>query len=338
MNVSHSLRASVFAFAAVLGAPALAQDIIALRPVGDAVAAAPETVAPAPVLVVVGIPAAPAELPAESAAAAAPAEEPADTLKVVSAVSEPAEVIPAVTVPALAPPALPAATPPALPVEVTPPPLPQIPAYYVGIDGQPVGPLDEAALREMVAGGELTETSLVWTDGMQDWSKAGEVADLKDLLEDAPKAAALGTGKDGSKAPAATPVAAPGAGAVGVALPGNWHVDGMIPVDGLGMGDADILQVFNPDGTYEASGTILAVVPGMANYPVEIVVSTVGRWTVVEGPDGQGQVTVVATTYVSIPELGVPVTANTGSDSFLVQVVDGDTLVVDGTEWSRIAA
>jgi hypothetical protein len=59
---------------------------------------------------------------------------------------------------------------------------------------------------------------------------------------------------------------------------------------------------------------------------------------VAEGPDGQGQVTVNATTYVSIPSMGVPVQVNTGTDSFVVQVVDGATLIVDGSEWQRISA
>jgi hypothetical protein len=348
MKVSHTLRASVFAFAAVLAAPALAFDIGALRPDGDD--AAPVAVAEAPAVVapVLGSAEADGTLP----------EEKGDTLKVVAAaVTEPVEaaadeVVPAVTVPALvapvvaepvaAPPA--AAVPPALPVEVVPPPLPQLPAYYAGIDGQPVGPLDEAALRELIASGKVTGETLVWTEGMADWIMAAEAADLDALLEEAPKSAALGTGKDEGKAVAKTPVAtpvvapAPATSSVAAALPGTWEIDGMIPVDGLGMGDAEILQVFNPDGTYTANGTIIAVVPSLGSLPVEIVVSTAGRWTVTEGPNGQGEVTVIATTYVSIPSMGVPVQVNTGTDSFLVQVVDGETLIVDGTEWERITA
>jgi hypothetical protein len=353
MKVSHTLRASVFAFAAVLAAPALAFDIGALRPDGDdaapvAVVGTPDVAAP-----VLGSAEADGTLP----------EEKGDTLKVVAAaVTEPVEaaaeeVVPAVTVPALvapvvaepvvadpvaAPPA--AAVPPALPVEVVPPPLPQLPAYYAGIDGQPVGPLDEAALRELIASGKVTGETLVWTEGMADWIKAAEAADLEALLEEAPKSAALGTGKDEGKAVAKTPVVtpvvapAPATSSVAAALPGTWEIDGMIPVDGLGMGDAEILQVFNPDGTYTANGTIIAVVPSLGSLPVEIVVSTAGRWTVTEGPNGQGEVTVIATTYVSIPSMGVPVQVNTGTDSFLVQVVDGETLIVDGTEWERITA
>lgn len=349
MKVSHTLRASVFAFAAVLAAPALAFDVDAMRPDGDDIAPVAVAEAPAVVAPVLGSPAADETLP----------EEKGDTLKVVAAaVTEPVEggaeeVVPAVTVPALvapvvaepvaAPPA--AAVPPALPVEVVPPPLPQLPAYYAGIDGKPVGPLDEAALREMIASGKLTGETLVWTEGMADWIKAAEAEDFATLLEEAPKSAALGTGKDEGKAPAAIPVGAkpvatpaPAIASVAAALPGTWEIDGMIPVDGLGMGDAEILQVFNPDGTYTANGTIIAVVPSLGSLPVEIVVSTAGRWTVTEGPNGQGEVTVIATTYVSIPSMGVPVQVNTGTDSFVVQVVDGETLIVDGTEWERITA
>lgn len=328
MKISHSLRASVFAIAAVLGAPALALDIGAQRPDGDSVS--PVVVAEAPVAIAV---VAPVLGSPATVADAGEADAKGETLKVVAA-EAPAEA-PAVIVPALV---APIAVPPALPVDVTPPPLPQMPSYYVGIDGKPVGPLDEAALHEMVAKGTLTEETLVWTDGMSDWIKAADVADLDKILEGAPKSAALGTGKGDGKAPATAPVAAPAPVTVAAALPGTWEIDGMVPVDGLGMGDAEIVQVFNPDGTYSANGTILAVVPGMGAYPVEIVVSTAGRWSVAEGPDGQGQVTVIATTYVSIPSMGVPVQVNTGTDSFVVQVVDGATLIVDGSEWQRISA
>lgn len=336
MKVAYTLRASVFAIAAVLGTPSLALDIGAQRPAGDMDGAIPVAEAPAVIGVVTPVLGAPAII-----ADAVKADEKGDTLKVVAAATEPAAETPA-EAPAMIVPALvaPIAVPPALPVEVTPPPLPQMPAYYVGIDGKPVGPLDEAKLREMVAKGTLTEESLVWTEGMANWIKAADVAELDKLLETAPKSAALGTGKDEGKTPAATPVAAPAPAPVTVAaaLPGTWEIDGMIPVDGLGMGDAEIIQVFNPDGTYTANGTILAVVPGMGAYPVEIVVSTAGRWTVEEGPNGQGQVTVIATTYVSIPSMGFPAQVNTGTDSFVVQVVDGKTLIVDGSEWTRLTA
>jgi len=34
-------------------------------------------------------------------------------------------------------------------------------------------------LKQMSAGGQFSTGSLVWKDGMAEWTKAGEVADLK---------------------------------------------------------------------------------------------------------------------------------------------------------------
>ena len=63
-----------------------------------------------------------------------------------------------------------------------PPPPPTGPAYHVAVDGKPAGPFALEQLREHVAAGALTRTSLVWAPGMAGWQPAGEVAGLAGLF------------------------------------------------------------------------------------------------------------------------------------------------------------
>ena len=48
----------------------------------------------------------------------------------------------------------------------TPPPIPQERAFHVARDGQPAGPYPISELKRQIEAGELTSSSLVWTQGM----------------------------------------------------------------------------------------------------------------------------------------------------------------------------
>lgn len=80
--------------------------------------------------------------------------------------------------------------------------------YHVVRDGDSTGPFDRETLGHMAAAGALSAESYVWTDGMEDWTRAGDVPELAGLFagqpptEPAPSAAP-------SAAPNATPKAAP---------------------------------------------------------------------------------------------------------------------------------
>ena len=54
--------------------------------------------------------------------------------------------------------------------------------YMVGVNGQPAGPFDWNQLQQMVQGGQLTQQSQVWTQGMQAWAMAGQVQELQPLF------------------------------------------------------------------------------------------------------------------------------------------------------------
>lgn len=60
--------------------------------------------------------------------------------------------------------------------------VPQV-QYMVGVNGQPAGPFNWVQLQQMVQGGQLTQQSLVWKQGMQAWVLAGSVAELVPLFQ-----------------------------------------------------------------------------------------------------------------------------------------------------------
>jgi hypothetical protein len=62
----------------------------------------------------------------------------------------------------------------------TPPPIPQqVKRYYAAIDNQQAGPFDAPTLQQKIRDGQITRQTLVWCDGMTDWTAAGDVPDLQ---------------------------------------------------------------------------------------------------------------------------------------------------------------
>jgi membrane protease subunit (stomatin/prohibitin family) len=59
-----------------------------------------------------------------------------------------------------------------------PPPLPGQAGYFLGVNGQQVGPVTVADLPARIASGELTPDTLVWREGMAEWTRAGDVAEV----------------------------------------------------------------------------------------------------------------------------------------------------------------
>jgi membrane protease subunit (stomatin/prohibitin family) len=67
-----------------------------------------------------------------------------------------------------------------------PPPIPGAAAFYVAVGQNQAGPFDMGALQQQVASGTLTRNSLVWKNGMAQWVKASEVAELATLFANVP--------------------------------------------------------------------------------------------------------------------------------------------------------
>ncbi|MEO1016576.1 MAG: SPFH domain-containing protein [Pseudomonadota bacterium] len=68
----------------------------------------------------------------------------------------------------------------------TPPPLPSGPQYHVAENGQASGPFGMDALAQRARTGALTTETLVWSDGMANWEKAGKVEALRQLFQATP--------------------------------------------------------------------------------------------------------------------------------------------------------
>ena len=85
---------------------------------------------------------------------------------------------------AVQPPPTPAAAPvAAAAAPAAPPPLPGAAvSFFVAIGGQQVGPLESDGLRARIEAGELTRESLVWRQGMDAWTPAGDVAEVGALF------------------------------------------------------------------------------------------------------------------------------------------------------------
>ena len=55
--------------------------------------------------------------------------------------------------------------------------------YNVAVNGQATGPYNLITVAKMIGAGEIIKETLVWTSGMVDWAKAGEVPALRDLFD-----------------------------------------------------------------------------------------------------------------------------------------------------------
>ncbi len=79
------------------------------------------------------------------------------------------------TVPVAAPAPAAAAAAAAIP----PPPLPGTTQWYLGINGQQVGPLSPTEVAGHLSAGTATVETLVWRAGMPAWTRLGDVPELQ---------------------------------------------------------------------------------------------------------------------------------------------------------------
>ncbi len=67
-----------------------------------------------------------------------------------------------------------------------PPPLPSAPKFFAAIDGKQSGPFDATALRQQIDAGAVTRETLVWTEGMANWTAAKDVDAVAAMFGSAP--------------------------------------------------------------------------------------------------------------------------------------------------------
>jgi hypothetical protein len=69
---------------------------------------------------------------------------------------------------------------------VSPPPIPGTVQYFLALEGRQKGPFTISALATQIATGVITQNTLVWTEGMEGWKEAGQVAELEHLFAGTP--------------------------------------------------------------------------------------------------------------------------------------------------------
>ncbi len=67
-----------------------------------------------------------------------------------------------------------------------PPPIPGTSTYFVAIEGKQTGPFDMQTLASQAAAGRLTQQTLVWAQGMAQWTPAGQVPELSAIFASIP--------------------------------------------------------------------------------------------------------------------------------------------------------
>jgi membrane protease subunit (stomatin/prohibitin family) len=67
-----------------------------------------------------------------------------------------------------------------------PPPIPRGKLYYLAVDGKQAGPFALSRLNEQLEAGVLVKDTLVWTDGLSDWTKAQDCGELASLFAQMP--------------------------------------------------------------------------------------------------------------------------------------------------------
>jgi membrane protease subunit (stomatin/prohibitin family) len=68
----------------------------------------------------------------------------------------------------------------------TPPPLPKESAFFTVLDGKQAGPFTPPQLQEQVTTGKVSRDTLVWQEGMTQWTAAGKVPALTTLFASVP--------------------------------------------------------------------------------------------------------------------------------------------------------
>lgn len=68
----------------------------------------------------------------------------------------------------------------------TPPPVPPALNFFVVINGQQAGPYDMNTLKQMASSGQINKDSLVWREGMANWTNGGQVAELNRVFGSVP--------------------------------------------------------------------------------------------------------------------------------------------------------
>ena len=66
------------------------------------------------------------------------------------------------------------------------PPPPPVVQFYAMVNGAQAGPFNEQTLAQMIQAGSVTKTTMVWKQGMPQWTQAGQVPEMANLFNQMP--------------------------------------------------------------------------------------------------------------------------------------------------------
>ncbi|MBN1820135.1 MAG: SPFH domain-containing protein [Prolixibacteraceae bacterium] len=72
------------------------------------------------------------------------------------------------------------------PASSTPPPVPPALTFFIVTNGQLAGPFDLNTLKQMVLQNQFSKETLVWREGMANWTAAGQVPELNSIFGSVP--------------------------------------------------------------------------------------------------------------------------------------------------------
>jgi membrane protease subunit (stomatin/prohibitin family) len=67
-----------------------------------------------------------------------------------------------------------------------PPPIPGSKQYFMAVNGQQMGPYNVSALRSQITAGTLTRETLIWVEGMAEWTAASANSEVNSLFAASP--------------------------------------------------------------------------------------------------------------------------------------------------------
>ena len=63
-----------------------------------------------------------------------------------------------------------------------PPPIPQTAMYYLVLNGGQAGPYDAHTIVESVRNGKISADTLIWKQGMPNWSKISQLSEFSSMF------------------------------------------------------------------------------------------------------------------------------------------------------------
>ncbi|AKO97885.1 hypothetical protein MALG_02730 [Marinovum algicola DG 898] len=196
-----------------------------------------------------------------------------------------------------------------------PPPADPVLAIYIAAGGATTGPFDAAELKRKVSSGELTGETYVWMEGMTEWKRAKEVAQLQDILAAAPPPAPVTPSFDGV-----------------AFLTGTWRSDPeQMQMSGVESARITGTTEYRRDKTYEGYGQVEMTARG---YTQQLNFTFDGTYEIQNASE---------TDFVLVLKGSATYFLDTGpfvetvSGAFPLRIVDRNTLVNDqGTRVHRI--